>query len=158
MKKGVIGLVVFLLAAAGVFTLAGGAAPTYVGSDKCKICHKDQYTPWEASKHSKAWSALKPEEQKKAECIKCHSTDGEGKFPNVGCEACHGPGSEYKSPNIMNKQKWAADPAGQLKLATAAGLVAKPDEKVCVKCHNKQSPTFKGFNFAQMKEKIKHWK
>lgn len=157
MSKRTMGMVALLfLAVAVTFTL--GAAPTYVGSDKCKVCHKDQYTPWEASKHSKAWSALKPEEQKNAECIKCHSTDGAGKFPNVGCEACHGPGSEYKSPNIMNKQKWAADPAGQLKLATAAGLIAKPDEKICVKCHNKQSPNFQGFNFAQMKEKIKHWK
>ncbi len=103
--------------------------------------------------------SVKTRGAKKAECIKCHSTDGAGKFPNVGCEACHGPGSEYKDrPNINRQAKWTADPAGQLKLATAAGLVAKPDEKVCVKCHNKQSPTFKGFNFAQMKEKIKHWK
>ena len=149
--------IVPVIAVAMGLALAMAAVPTYVGSDKCKICHKDQFTAWEGSKHSKAWAALKPEEQKKADCVGCHST-GSAAIPNVGCESCHGAGSEFKSPAIMNKAKWTADPAGQLKLATAAGLNPKPDEAVCTKCHNKKSPNFKSFNFNEAKTKIKHWK
>ena len=134
------------------------AAPTFVGSDKCKICHKDQSTAWEASKHSKAWASLKPADQANAKCIECHTTGNNAAMPNVGCEDCHGAGSDYKNPTIMNKAKWTADPAAQLKLAVAAGLKQKPDEAVCVKCHNKNSPNFKGFDFAKSKEAIKHWK
>jgi len=32
-----------------------------------------------------------------------------------------------------------------------------PDETTCTGCHNSKSPTFKGFDFATAKEKIKHW-
>jgi len=149
-----------VLLLSGLFLLsvvaAKSAQPTYVGILKCKICHQDEYKVWAGTKHSQAWAALKSEEQQKAECAKCHQTGGAAN-PNVQCEACHGPGSEYSKPMIMNKAKWDADPAGQLKLATAAGLV-KPNEKTCVGCHNKQSPNFKGFNFAEYSAKIKHWK
>jgi hypothetical protein len=138
-------------------TKARSAQPTYIGDAKCKLCHKDQFAAVQTQKHAKAWAALKPEEQKKAECIACHSTGGASQ-PNVGCESCHGPGSAYAAPTIMNKAKWTANPAAQTKVAEAAGLVTKPDAKVCVKCHNKSSPTFKSFNFEDAKAKIKHWK
>ena len=151
-------ITILLLSGLFLFSVmaAKSAQPTYVGAQKCKICHQDEYKVWSNEKHSKAWDALKPEEQKKAECVKCHTTGGAAN-PNVQCEACHGPGSEYSKPIIMNKAKWQADPAGQLKLAMQAGLI-KPDEKVCTSCHNKQSPNFKPFNFEEYKAKIKHWK
>ena len=28
---------------------------TYVGADKCKLCHKIEYTSWAATKHAKAF-------------------------------------------------------------------------------------------------------
>ena len=120
-------------------SLAMGAAPhKVIGSDKCKLCHKVEFASWSTTKHAKAWDSLKPAEQSKPDCVKCHSTDGTKAMPGVGCEACHGPGSDYKTMAIMkDKQK-----------AHAAGLI-EPTEAVCVKCHNKQSPTFKGFNFAE---------
>lgn len=156
MKKTTV-VIAAIFAVGLAFAISMAAGETYVGADKCKICHKDQYAKWESTKHAKAWDALKPEEQKKAECIECHTTGNNAAMPGVGCENCHGAGSAYKAPTIMNKAKWGADPAAQLKMAEAAGLVAKPGEAVCTKCHNKKSPTFKSFNFAEAKEKIKHW-
>lgn len=113
----------------------------YVGEAKCKTCHKAQHESWAATKHANAWAALKPEEQKKAECVECHSvgkTETDSLLVNVGCESCHGPGSEYKAMKTMKDKA----------LATAAGLLPI-NEATCVRCHNKKSPTFKGFNFAE---------
>ena len=116
---------------------------TYIGADKCKLCHKIEYTSWAATKHAKAFDSLKPEDRAKKECVECHVTGGKTEMPGVQCEACHGPGSQYKTISIMkDKQK-----------AIAAGLVI-PTEKNCVQCHNKKSPNFKGFNFVEMAPKV----
>jgi hypothetical protein len=113
----------------------------YIGDKKCKMCHKDQYNSWAETPHAKAWESLSEEEQKNEECAGCHSVgkDDEGTLMvNVGCEACHGPGSEYKSMKAMK------DP----KLAAEAGLLAVTEE-TCLRCHNKKSPTFKGFEYEE---------
>ena len=113
----------------------------YVGEKKCKMCHKVQFKTWSETRHAKAWESLKPEEQKKPECIECHSTGMNKKdslLVTVSCEACHGPGSDYK------KNKTMKDP----KLASAAGLLPI-NEATCVRCHNEKSPTFKGFEYAE---------
>jgi RecJ-like exonuclease len=121
------------------------AAPTYVGVNQCKMCHMKQYNVWKDTAHAKAFDVLKPADQAKPECIKCHVTGDNKELKGVQCEACHGPGSEYKSFAVMKN----------VKEAEAKGLVAKP-VNVCVKCHNKNSPTFKGFDFNTMWPKIKH--
>ncbi len=120
------------------------AQHTYMGVDKCgKMCHKIEYTSWSTSKHAKAFNSLKPADQAKAECIECHITGGKKDLPGVQCEGCHGPGSDYNKLAIMkDKAK-----------AVAAGLII-PTEKDCVKCHNKKSPNFKGFNFAEAVKKV----
>ena len=41
------------------------------------------------------------------------------------------------------------------KAALAAGLI-EPTEKVCVKCHNAESPNYKKFDFAEFSKKIAH--
>ena len=113
----------------------------YVGEKSCKMCHKAQYDSWLTTPHAKAWEKLKPEEQKNAECAGCHSvgkTKADSLLVNVACEACHGPGSEYKTKKTME------DP----KLAAAAGLLPIT-EATCVRCHNKKSPTFKSFTYAE---------
>jgi cytochrome c553 len=126
----------------------------YAGSATCKLCHKVQYDSWSQTPHAKAFSKLSAEEQKKPECVKCHitGTKADGTvIQNVECEACHGPGADYKSPKIMNKAKWAADPATHKKLAIDAGLIY-PTEKDCVRCHTKEgNPNFKEFKFAERK-------
>jgi len=163
-------MVVCLIAFAGALF----AEPSYVGAAKCaKMCHKakakgEQYVVWQDSKHAKAYDDLTSpkaleaakkagvtDPQKSEKCLKCHVA-GYGVAANlldstysvkdgVSCEACHGPGSEYGKLKIMKDKK----------LAMAAGLTI-PDEKVCVKCHNSESPFYKEFKFDEMSKKIAH--
>jgi len=131
----------------------------YIGADKCKFCHNKeatgaQYTKWAASKHAQAMKSLNAEEAKNPKCIKCHSTYGsvdesliatltleEG----VSCESCHGPGNVYKSFSIMNDRA----------TALTNGLIL-PDEDLCKKCHNAESPNFKGFDYPTYLAMIRH--
>ncbi len=149
----------------------------YVGAKACLACHKlpksgAAYTIWQGSKHANAFATLATpaaqeiakkkgiaDAQKSEACLKCHDTaagvaatghaitfkPGEG----VGCEACHGPGSEYKNMTVMKEID-----AGKTKGETV-GLVMG-DEKLCVKCHNAESPTFKAFKFAEASKVIAH--
>ncbi len=149
---------VFLIAKAEETKKEEKPKPTYVGMKKCVTCHKsdkickvtgDVVTSYNATKHAKAMSSLKDEEKKKEECVKCHTT-GYGKggykigaenassFENVQCEACHGPGSLYSKADIMKDRKKSIE----------NGLII-PDEKTCTQCHNKNSPTFKEFNYEK---------
>ena len=146
----------------------------YVGVAKCKACHSVEkmgglaYKVWEKSAHAKAFETLKTKAaeefaKKKGltkpasespECLKCHVAGG-GTAPEVKkeegvtCEACHGAASGYLS--LHNKKT----PEDKEK-AKAAGLVIDKEGKVCLKCHNSESPTFKGFSFAEMWKKIEH--
>lgn len=128
-----------------IMVSAAKAAPTYVGVNQCKMCHMKQYNVWKDTGHAKAFDSLKPADQAKPECIKCHITGDNKELKGVQCEECHGAGSEYKAFAVMKN----------VKEAEAKGLVAKP-VNVCVKCHNKNSPNFKGFDFNTMWPKIKH--
>ncbi len=141
------------------FSLANAQTAKYVGAAKCKMCHNkaekgEQYNKWLASPHANAMKSLKGDEAKNPKCLKCHSTAAgvdqslvasitveEG----VSCESCHGPGSLYKTATIMKDQK----------LAMAKGLIM-PNEATCKKCHNPESPNFKGFNFKEYAAKIAH--
>jgi len=91
------------------------AEAAYLGADKCKMCHSKQHVTWTKMKHSRAIESLSAEEQKNAECVKCHVT-GYGKtggfesmektpkMANVQCEACHGAGSLHmKAPKPEKK-------------------------------------------------------
>ena len=158
-----------------VVALAAHAAEhKYVGVAKCSMCHKaeakgNQFGVWTKSAHAKAFEVLAGEKalkiakdkglakapQESDECLKCHVT-GWGKpaaafeptfkkEEGVSCEACHGPGSDYKAIPVMKDKK----------ASLAAGLVI-PDEKLCVGCHNKESPTFTAFVFKEAVAKIAH--
>ncbi len=137
--------------------------PTFVGSKACKTCHQGEkngkiFESWMESKHAKAMSVLDSTkgETTDAKCLKCHTTGyGAGGYgekgmeaidlAGVGCESCHGPGSEYKSMKVMKDHE----------ASLAAGMIV-PTEATCKKCHNEESPTFKGFNFKEAYEKIAH--
>ena len=138
---------------------AGAQQKEYIGAAKCKMCHNkpatgDQYKKWSESPHAKTMQSLKGDETKNPKCLKCHSTAfglelsdtqpitiAEG----VSCESCHGAGSAYKTSTIMKDQA----------KAIAAGLIM-PDEKLCRKCHNPESPNYKEFNFKTYSAKIAH--
>jgi hypothetical protein len=82
---------------------------TYVGSAKCKSCHKEAYRVWQASPHARAYETLEKARrpslrQYDGECVACHVTgfaynggfSDEKATPHLkdnGCENCHGPGS-----------------------------------------------------------------
>ena len=167
---------VIMLLAIGCFAASVYPAdPHYIGADKCaKMCHKGekkgkQYEIWQKSKHAGAFKTLgneqskavatkmgiKEDPQKAPECLRCHVTGYGAKKglvdptctydDGVGCEACHGPGSEYRKLNVMKNHE----------LAVAAGL-REPDQALCVKCHNKESPTYKPFTFEEAVKKDAH--
>ena len=146
----------------------------FIGVKKCAMCHKteakgNQFAKWQASKHAKAFATLASEKaialakekgltkppQESPECLKCHVT-GYGKpaelfdaafvkEDGVGCESCHGAGGDYQKMNVMQDRAQSV----------AAGLVL-PDEKACTTCHNKESPSFTGFDFAKAVAVITH--
>jgi predicted secreted protein len=152
---------------------AGAYAQKFVGNDKCKACHQskemgEQITRWKASKHAKAFDNLATPEAKKVasakgvadaqkdeKCMRCHDTAfGSDKAApslkhNVGvqCESCHGPGE------VHVKARQAADEGAKV---PDAEINKKPTEKVCVSCHNKDSPTFKSFDFGEALKAIAH--
>jgi len=131
----------------------------YIGAAKCKMCHNkppqgEQYKKWSESAHAKAMASLKGDEAKDPKCLKCHSTAAGLKLSDtqtitvaegVSCESCHGAGSAYKSPAIMKDRA----------KSIAAGMII-PDEKLCKKCHNAESPNFKGFDYKTYSAKIAH--
>ena len=142
---------------AAMFVMAGAeeVKHTYVGADKCKMCHKKDgtYESWLTTKHATAWDGL-TDEQKKDEAFKKFYTTGSDEkgvlLTGVQCEACHGAGSDYKKMSIMKDKK----------LAIENGLII-PDEATCKTCHNEKAPgalgaSAKDFNFAKMKAKGVH--
>jgi cytochrome c553 len=109
----------------------------YVGSEKCKECHEDQYESYR--KHSKKAHSFKSVEvmargltaQEIKKCYECHTT-GYGKpggfrsvsetphLKNAGCESCHGPGSRHASSEDV------------------ADIKAKLEVEDCTSCHNEE--------------------
>lgn len=163
MKKGLL-ILMFFVAAAFVFN-AYSQDFTYVGSDKCKVCHKsekqgEQFPKWESRKHSKAFAVLSTDAAKELtadapdnpECLKCHSPlaekNAEIKEEGVGCEACHGPGSDYKKMSTMKDHAQAV----------ASGLIDFKSEedikKQCLTCH--EGAHDKPFDFAAAWAKVSH--
>jgi len=163
--------VVVIAAIAVLAMLPTAVSAQYVGASKCRVCHLPQSKSWEQTKMSQVFELLKPgvrADVKRAHkidpdkdytndpiCLPCHTT-GYGKpggfvsvaqTPNlvgVQCEVCHGPGSSYMKPNLMSLQNKEYKRSDLL----AAGLVA-PTVAICEQCHNKKSPFFKPFDFAE---------
>jgi len=119
--------------------IAGDAE--FTGAGKCKMCHKVQNTSWAETGHAKAFDQLKPEEQGKAECLKCHATGESAELPGVQCEACHGAGSGYKSMKVMKDSE----------ASKAAGLLM-PGEAECLACHQGAPHDQKAFDYETAKE------
>jgi len=145
---------------------------SYIGAAKCKMCHNSEkagfaYKIWTESSHSKALASLSSQKSldyakangiadpaKDQKCLKCHSTYHAAKpdaietltaTEGVSCESCHGPGSAYKAMNIMKDQA----------LSIKNGLIL-PTKEVCEKCHNKENPFYKPFNYDEAVKKIAH--
>jgi hypothetical protein len=117
-----LGLALFVLIASNV--VAGDHA--YVGAEKCKMCHKVQYSSWLETTHAKATEAAKASTDPafEAACLKCHATNADESLAGVQCEACHGPGADFKKMSIMKDRE----------AAVANGLII-PSQATCDACH-----------------------
>ncbi len=155
----------------------------YLGVKACRSCHKaknkgNQYQVWLNGPHSKAYKVLGTEEAKKVaaklkiadpqkspKCLKCHVTafgvDKKLKKKTlkledgVGCEVCHGPGEKHRKGRMRAVMSGKVDP----KVFTPpppGEIVTRPPVKVCLGCHNPESPTFKKFCFVKAYFKIVH--
>ena len=171
-------LLVSLFALSMLAVAAPDATHQYIGASKCKMCHNSdksgkQFDKWKDSKHSKAFDVLATpaaleagkksgvtEPQKDPKCLKCHVTGYGAPATQLGekydakegvtCEACHGAGGDYWKKETMEKcRKKEID-------GTTVGLVAKPTEDACKKCHNPESPSYKEFKFDEYHSKIVH--
>jgi hypothetical protein len=126
MKKATIisalGLAVLALAAINV----GAGDHAYVGAEKCKMCHKVQYSSWLETTHAKALDAAKGSTDPafEAACLDCHATNSDESLAGVQCEACHGAGADFKKMSIMKDRD----------AAVANGLVV-PTQATCDGCH-----------------------
>lgn len=176
----VFGLMLVFCGLAASGARSGSEQFTYIGSEKCKMCHStvkagEQFRIWSEGPHAKAYASLASEEAKKVaktmaiedpqkseKCLKCHvptsAVKAEMKSPKwnvaegVTCEDCHGPGSAYQKMSVMK-----AITAGTEKGETHG--LRTVDETTCKKCHNEESPTFdkaKPFNFKEKYAKIAH--
>ncbi len=147
----------------------------------------DQYGRWKAEKHSHAFESLAlpaalaagkergiAEPQKEAACLKCHSTaatepadrlaKGFDPKEGVGCEACHGPGEAHFKARMAAAAAAEGDAGfGDEEAATAVQklpdgeIVLRPKVDLCVKCHNKESPTYKPFCMKERVKEIAHF-
>jgi hypothetical protein len=120
-------LVAGMLVALGVLAAQATAEGTYIGADKCKMCHKIQHTSWLETKHAKATEAGKAAKDRAwgPDCLACHVTNKDEAMAGVQCEACHGPGSDYKSIQVMKDRA----------KAVAAGMII-PTQATCDRCHD----------------------
>lgn len=173
---------VIALSVAGACLIAYTVAPRaaehkFVGTAKCATCHKtaaqgEMFPKWQASAHAKAFETLASpkalevakakgiaDPQKAMECLKCHVTAAGAdtsmvgaKYSmkdGVGCESCHGAGADY-----MKKTTMEGLAGGTIKPETVG--LTMPDKATCEKCHNKESPTFKEFDYDKSVAKIAH--
>jgi hypothetical protein len=165
--------ITLVVAVVSMFSAPAAAEHAYVGAEGCKMCHTAsskgaQYKIWEKTKHAQAYASLASDKAKEVaaakgidnpqespECLKCHVT-GYGsdaslleptysKEEGVSCESCHGPGKDYRKMKIMKDIDQAKD----------NGLIL-PDEEVCKKCHNEESPFYQPFNFDEQFPQIAH--
>lgn len=161
-----------------------GAPSRFIGAAKCKNCHGDaktgdQYGAWMKSKHANAFPTLATpdalkfgkergvdEPQKSEKCLKCHETGfGEaadrfmkGFEPKDGvqCETCHGPGEAHMKARMMAAASAGDDASAEPQKVPAGEIVAAPEMKQCLTCHNKESPSFKPFCFRKRMEENSH--
>lgn len=137
----------------------------YVGQSKCKMCHNkstegEQWSMWKSMEHAQAYNVLLEERAREVaiavgvtthpaktpECLSCHVTGydiasntvpaGIDVEDGVQCESCHGPASlhlAFGKEYMMKKDEISDD---------TDLYIVRPDENVCVECHNDLNPTW----------------
>ena len=77
-----------LLGAMSVASAAGEDEFEFVGSKKCKMCHKEAFKSWETTTHAKGFDVLKPGERSDAK-EKFGLDSGKDYTTDESCLACH---------------------------------------------------------------------
>jgi hypothetical protein len=106
---------------------APAARADYLTASACLDCHKKQHDFWGTTSHAKAMEPIRAlGEDRKPECISCHTT-GYGPafiaptdtatFAGVQCEACHGTSPDHVKDPVAHR----------------FGSVS---ESICLPCHN----------------------
>jgi hypothetical protein len=125
-------------------------------SERCLICHVTGYTSPAVAKIFEKGEIAKIFE--KGEIAKIYGKEGPPKGKKysmeegVTCETCHGPAGDYVTSHIKKDNK---------KQAMADGLIIPTEElskELCVRCHNKQSPTYKEFKYKEAVKLVEHHK
>ena len=136
---------------------------TFVGSQACADCHREEYEIWENTTHSHALDSLVyPGERSEIprhfdpECISCHVVGWNPQlhFPyssgylsladtplmqHVGCETCHGPGAGHSDAETLH----ASNEEMLEKYRLQVRLPLNEAEKKCMECHDlDNSPDF----------------
>src|SRR5947209_1730853 len=105
-------LVLVLVALTAIAASAGGAAGgaqkvvdhDFIGADRCRSCHAEQYAQWEKTPHARAFDVLSPKDRADPRCLSCHtmvSEDLGAGLTGIQCESCHGAGRNYAVPYVM---------------------------------------------------------
>jgi nitrate/TMAO reductase-like tetraheme cytochrome c subunit len=140
MKKSIVVAMaaVFVFVSMGLFVTFAGQAfaqeNKYIGAEKCKGCHPQQFKDFESRKFTKAWAVLQMRgKTKDPECLKCHVT---------GYGQPSGFTTEEETPYLRYKQCEACHGAGGLHAANPGDAGAKAamksyvkDKDVCIQCH-----------------------
>jgi predicted CXXCH cytochrome family protein len=132
------------LVAGGIFLLLAvpRAMPqiegaTYLGSDKCKVCHQKLIQPpvydaWAATLHAKQKAAPDdPPEVKYRYTTGFDPATGQSVEQGVACEDCHGPGSKHgTAENLTDREK--------AKATTVRPQQLSPEQQMslCGACHS----------------------
>lgn len=169
-------LFIFLFLAAPVAAAAEKA--TYVGVERCMMCHLPHYDSWKETRMANAFELLKPGVRAKAKkkqgldpredftgneyCLGCHTTgyNEPGGFVSmeetpdmvgVQCEMCHGPGSIYSKMMLKKRGTYTIEDYMKKGGMTMPSI----ENNICVKkCHNDSSPFVNPdmkFNFEDRK-------
>ena len=155
----------------------------YIGVEQCKNCHQakesgNQYEVWTHEKHPRAWEELgsaKAKEygkkrgiedpQTSEKCLKCHVTafnEPKEKFkagfdPKLGvqCETCHGPGEKHRKARMAAAAEEGDKKPGYTVIPDEE-ITKKPASKLCLGCHNDESPGYKPFCFHKFVNEVRH--
>lgn len=130
---------------------AGGVVQhDFVGAERCRSCHQEEFKAWSEGPHARAMEALSDRERQDARCKQCHTMvpdDLDPSLQGIQCETCHGAGRWYSESWVMRDRELRE----QL-------FLTKPDEKTCTRCHTESTPSLKPFVYEEKLEKIRHWK
>ena len=125
----------------------GSGKYRYVGSSKCRLCHRKFFIGRKQDPHDKAMESLvSTGHDNNSRCLTCHSTGHRVKsgfvnmastprLSNVQCEGCHGPGNihiDLAKEKSRNREKFIQ-----------GGFLAGQDnpdilKKMCKSCHTER--------------------